>query len=55
MSLNNELYIVRPTLIGLNPAELNYYSLMISLDTHSGSCNAVTYLQTYVVRVKENT
>ena len=49
MSLNNELYIVRPTLIGLNPAEPNYYSLMISLDTRSGSYNAVTYLQTYVI------
>ena len=30
---------MRPTLIDLNPAELNYYPLMISLDKCSGSCN----------------
>ena len=30
-SLNNELYLVRPTFIDLNPKELYHYPLMISL------------------------
>ena len=30
-SLNNELYLVRPTFINLNPKELYHYPLMISL------------------------
>ena len=38
VSLNNELCMIRPTLIGLNLAELNYYPCMINLD---GSCNVV--------------
>ena len=31
----------RPTLIDLNPVELNYYQLMVSLDKSNGICNAV--------------
>ena len=32
MSLNSEPYIVRSTVIDLNPDELNYYPFMISLN-----------------------
>ena len=28
--LNHELYMVRPTLIDMNPVQLKYYSFMIS-------------------------
>ena len=41
VSLNNETCMARPTLIDLNPVELNYYSFIISLDKCNGSCNAV--------------
>ena len=40
-SLNNKPCMIRPTLIDLNPIELNYYPFMISLDKYSGSCNFV--------------
>ena len=40
VSLNNEPCTIRPTLINLNPTELNYYPFMISLDKCSRSCNA---------------
>ena len=33
MSLNNKSFIIRPTVIDLNPIELNWYSF--------GSCNVV--------------
>ena len=33
--------MIMPTLIGLNPVELNYFSFMIILDKYNGSCNAV--------------
>ena len=32
--------MIRPTLINLNPFELNYYTFMINLDKCNGSCNA---------------
>ena len=48
MSLNNKPCITIPTLIDLNPAELNYYPFMISLDKCSGSCNAVDDLSTTI-------
>ena len=32
VSLNNELCVIRPTLIDLNPIKLNYYPVIISLD-----------------------
>ena len=38
ISLNNELYLVRPTFIDLNPKELLYYPLMISLMRCNESC-----------------
>ena len=34
----------KPTLIDLNPIELNYYLFMISLDKCNENCNAVDYL-----------
>ena len=46
LSLNNEPYMTRPTLIDLNPLELNYHLLMVSLDKCNGSCNAVDDLFT---------
>ena len=33
--------MIRPTLIDLNPVELNYYPFMIILDKYSGCCNSV--------------
>ena len=39
--LNNDLCMIRPTLIDLNPVELSYYPFMISLDKCDGSFNAV--------------
>ena len=39
--LNNVSCMVRPTLIDLNPIELNYYPFIISLDKCNRNCNAV--------------
>ena len=47
VSLNNEPCMIRPTLIDLNPVELNYYPFMISLD----KCREVVIL----LRVKQKT
>ena len=41
VSLNNESYMISPTLIDLNPVELKYYPFIISLDECRGSCNFV--------------
>ena len=40
--LNDEPYMVRHTLIDLNPVELKYYPIMISLDKCTGSCNVLS-------------
>ena len=32
MPLNNEQYMIRPTLIDLNPVEFKYYQLVISFN-----------------------
>ena len=45
-SLNDELCMVRPTLIDLNPFELKYYPFMVSLGKCSGSCYSGNYLST---------
>ena len=45
-SLNKEPCLIRPTIINLNPIELNYYLFMISLDKCNGSCNVVDNLST---------
>ena len=42
LSLNDELCMISPTLIDLNPVELKYYPFMISLDKCSGSCNVLS-------------
>ena len=42
ISLNDELCMIRPTIIDLNPVELKYYPFMISLGKYSGSCNVLS-------------
>ena len=37
--LNNELCMVRPTLIYMNPVEHKYYPFIFSLNKCAGSCN----------------
>ena len=37
--LNDEPCRVRPAIIDMNPVELKYYPLMISLNKCTGSCN----------------
>ena len=44
LSLSNEPCMATPTLIHLNPIELNYYPFIISLDKCNGSCNAINDL-----------
>ena len=48
VSLNNEPYMMRPTLIDLKLAELNYYPFTITLDKYNGSCNVVDDLFTKI-------
>ena len=40
--LNDELCIVRPTIIDMNPVELKYYPVTISLNKCTGSCNVLS-------------
>ena len=40
-SLNDENFMVRPTLIDFNPVKLKYYSFMIGLEKCSESCNGL--------------
>ena len=48
--------MIRPTLIDLNPVELNHYPFMISLGKCNGSCNAVDKLSKKIrVQVKQKT
>ena len=42
MSLNNEQCEARPALTDLDPAEFNYYLLMILLGKFNQSCNILT-------------
>ena len=46
--LSNETCMARPTLIDLNPSELNYYPFTISLDTCNGSCNVFDNVSTKI-------
>ena len=39
--LNDEIYIVRPSLINMNPNELKYHPFMISLNKCTG-CNVIS-------------
>ena len=50
--------MVRPTVIDMNPVELKYYQLMISLNKDTGSCNDLfpkIYIpkKTKVINVKD--
>ena len=54
MYLNDELCIVRPILIDLNPIELDYYPFIISLDKRNGML-LMTFLPKYALRVKQKT
>ena len=51
--LNEESCMVRPTLIGLNPVELKYYSLIISSNKCTGSFNVL--FRKYVFQKKQKT
>ena len=40
--LNDELFMVRPTPIDMNPVDFKYYSFMISLNRCTESCNVLS-------------
>ena len=42
LSLNDQSFMIRPTLIDLNPVELKYYPFMISSDKCHGSFNILS-------------
>ena len=42
--LNNEPFMIRPTLTDLNPTDLNHFLFMVSLDKCNISCNTVNDL-----------
>ena len=46
MSKNNKQWKSRIIFVDLNPIELEYYPLVISLDKCNGSCNSVDDLST---------
>ena len=46
VSLNNEPWMIKSTLIDLNPIKHNYYSFMVSLDKCSESRNPADDLST---------
>ena len=48
VSLNNEPYMTRPTVIDLNPIELKYYPFMISLQKYKETCHTVDDLYTKI-------
>ena len=48
MSVNNEPFMARPTLIDLNIVKLIYFPLMSGLDKCSGSCNGVNELSSKI-------
>lgn len=39
--LNNQPYLAMPNLINLNPSQIHYCLVMVSLDISYGSCNTV--------------
>ena len=49
--LNEQRYMVRPTIFDMNPVELKYYSFMISLNKCTGGCNV---LSTKIMSFKRN-
>ena len=42
VSLHVETSMIRPIVIDLNPAELIYYTFMLSFDKCNGSCNVLS-------------
>ena len=48
MSLNKKSSMIRPSLIDLNPIELNYYPFMINLDECNGGWKAANNLPTNI-------
>ena len=40
--LNDVTYLVRPTLIDMNPVELKYYTFIVSLNKRTGSFNVLS-------------
>ena len=42
LSLNDEPFMIRRTLISLNPVELKCHPFMINLDQCNGSCNVLS-------------
>ena len=42
LSLNDQSFMIRPTLIDLNPVELKYYPFMISSGKCRGSFNILS-------------
>ena len=40
--INDELCMVRPTLIDMNPNEVKYYPVMVSLNKCAGNCNVLS-------------
>ena len=53
--LNDEPYLVRPTVIDLNPAEPKYYLFMISLNKYTGNCNVFVIVISPKVGVAKET
>ena len=49
--LNEQQYMVRPTIFDMNPVELKYYSFLISLNKCTGGCNV---LSTKIMSFKRN-
>ena len=49
--LNEQQYMVRPTIFDMNPVELKYYSFIISLNKCTGGCNV---LSTKIMSFKRN-
>ena len=53
---NDELCMVRPTIIDMKPVELKYYPFMISLNKYTARCKTAScYLQKYVFQKKQRT
>ena len=52
--LNNGPCMIRPTLIDLNPVEINHFPFMFSLDKCNGYCNAADDLSTKICVPTEN-
>ena len=39
LSLNDKPWVIKPSLIDLNPVELKYYPFIFNVDKGSGRCN----------------